>query len=62
MENVSLAWVLVMVGIQVVSRAVWKALNYATPLLMRSITKTFQMIRRVKLPVSIQITIHVNFD
>jgi hypothetical protein len=62
MENVSLAWVLLMVGIQVVSRAVWEGLNYSVPRLVRSVKRIFQFIRRVKSPISVQIIIHVNFD
>lgn len=62
MENISLAWVIVMIGIQVVSRIVWRLVTYVAPLMKTSLTNTLQMLRRVKFPVTIQIIIHVNFD
>ena len=62
MESNSLAWVVVMVGIQVVSRIIWRFLTYAVPLFIRSLTKATQIIRRVSFPFSIHINIHVNFD
>lgn len=60
--DISFAWVLVMVGIQVASRIIWRVLTSMTPVFIRSLTKAIQMLKRVKFPVSIQIMIHVNFD
>jgi hypothetical protein len=62
MEKVSVAWILLMIGIQVGSRVIWQFFTYTTPLAVQYLARIARLLKRVKFPISIHVKIHVNLD